>query len=419
MDIATAFSLVGLVIFIGFSGHFLFERIKIPDILILIFLGLAIGPIFHLVDPTLFVGVTPYFASLALMIILFDGGLGLNFDKVLKQFGVSMLQTISAFLACILAITSIFYFIFRWDIITSLLISSIIGATSAPIVLPLVAHMKIVDDTRTVLSLESVITDVLSVVVVISLIQLHPAVGGDSSATSYKSALGSLASSFCIGIVVGGFVGIIWLKILKWLYGKPYSFMITIAALFLLYAGVETLGGSGAMASLLFGMVLANKEEVTRMLKMETTFVFDERIKQFHSEFAFFIRTFFFVYIGVVFTFGWATNIKYIFLFILTISIMFMAILSTRYIISFVTVRANVALKKDRTVIWIMLPRGLAAAVLASMVVSKGIAPPPTGDYIWSILDIVFMIILLTSATATVGTFVVERSKIKNEKDSS
>jgi len=89
MDVPTAFALFGAIIVVGFLGAMMFQRLKIPDILLLIFLGMFIGPIMNFLGFKLFsketlLPYTSYFASVALLVILFEGGLYLNFDKVLQ-----------------------------------------------------------------------------------------------------------------------------------------------------------------------------------------------------------------------------------------------------------------------------------------------------------------------------------------------
>lgn len=66
-DAATIFGLAALGIFIGFLSTLLFEKTRVPDVLILITLGLVVGP---------FLGL-----------ILFDGGLDLRYNEVVRKFG--------------------------------------------------------------------------------------------------------------------------------------------------------------------------------------------------------------------------------------------------------------------------------------------------------------------------------------------
>ncbi|MFQ6060772.1 MAG: cation:proton antiporter, partial [Thermoplasmata archaeon] len=85
------FIAVGAVIFVGFFATLIFERTRVPDLLILVILGLILGPVtaqyfgVELVPRSILDFVMPYFAALALVIILFDGGLNLNFDLVLRK----------------------------------------------------------------------------------------------------------------------------------------------------------------------------------------------------------------------------------------------------------------------------------------------------------------------------------------------
>lgn len=47
-------------------------------------LGVIIGPVLGLIQPEAVIQVIPYFAALALIIIMFDGGLNLDIKHVIK-----------------------------------------------------------------------------------------------------------------------------------------------------------------------------------------------------------------------------------------------------------------------------------------------------------------------------------------------
>jgi cell volume regulation protein A len=78
-----AFLAIGTIIFIGFFGNSIFNKFRIPDVLILVLLGMIIGPEvlgtrFSLVNADLLGRMNEFkdlFLSAALVIILFDGGL--------------------------------------------------------------------------------------------------------------------------------------------------------------------------------------------------------------------------------------------------------------------------------------------------------------------------------------------------------
>jgi len=408
IDVSFIFTLIGVVIFIGFIGSLLFLKTKIPDILILLFVGFIIGPIFtwyfgHSLIPNqqaLLNMFTPFFAALALMIILFDGGLGLNFDKVIGQMGPSFFIGVGTQITSIVTTAIITFFVFN-DILIALIMGAIVAGTSGTIVVSLVQRMNVSEETKTVLTIESVVTDVLIAVIVIILIEFKLSGSGN-----YLVAAQSLISAFAIAVFIGLLFGILWLKTLTFFYGKPYAFMTTLAALFLLYTIVEILHGSGAMAALVFGFVLSNDKEIARMFKMKSSFVFDEKIKQFQGEITFFVRTFFFVYLGAMFVLPNPSD-EFFIIFLLSTLMIVLAMVAGRYAITFLAIRRYSVLKKDSTAIWTMMPRGLAAAVLATLAVSRLVDLPDITKTL--IINYSFMVIVLTCIVATIGTFISER----------
>ena len=80
--------LISGIFLLGFFGNIFFKKTKISDILILIIVGMLLGPVFHLIPNNiieLLKSFTPIFAAVALIILLFDGGLWLNFNSVINE----------------------------------------------------------------------------------------------------------------------------------------------------------------------------------------------------------------------------------------------------------------------------------------------------------------------------------------------
>jgi len=80
--------------------------------------------------------------------------------------------------------------------------------------------------------------------------------------------------------------------------------MTTLAAMLIVFATVNFLGGSSPISILIFGLILGNCRDFTRFLKLRTCALVDEAIKFLHGEMTFFIRTFFFVYMGMMISFN-------------------------------------------------------------------------------------------------------------------
>ncbi len=405
LSVVMAFLAVGAIIIIGFISNLLFNKSKLPDVLILIALGYLIGPgMLGIIDNDMFEIIeimAPMLAAVALAMIMFDGGLGLNYDQVLGSLTRTMLHTIVAFSLSIMVTTAIAYMMMGWDFSTSLLIGAILGGTSGAVVIPLVNRLKVSPKTRVLLTIESALTDVIVIVMAMSIILLIQNNTGDLGPT-----VQGLAASFFVSFMIGLIFGIFWLRALAKLEGQPFSYMVTLAVLFIIYALTDILvgqSGVGAIAALIFGLVLGNKEEFARIFKkFKGEFRFDEEIRQFHSEISFFVRTFFFVYLGVVFSVT-PVDMSYI---VLALGI-FLGLIGIRYITASVTSSVFKLTRPNKMAVFFMMPRGLSAAVLASIPLTMGVVSQQVGN---AFLSVSLIIIVLTTIVASIGSFTIENA---------
>jgi len=179
------------------------------------------------------------------------------------------------------------------------LFGSIYGGSSSIVVVSLAAKIKVSEKCSTSLILESAITDILCIVVSLAIIGII--VTGQAD---YVVVGTGIASKFVVGAIVGVIFGMAWLILLKRVVAMPYSYMLTLAVVLLAYAASENLGGSGALSSLLFGLTLGNERQVFKAFRRERTtdVAVDAGLKRFESEIAFLIRTFFFVFLGIIAT---------------------------------------------------------------------------------------------------------------------
>ena len=60
-------------------------------------LGIVIGPVLGIIQPEAVLKIVPYFAAVALIIIMFDGGLNLHIGKVLKTAHFAVILVIVGF----------------------------------------------------------------------------------------------------------------------------------------------------------------------------------------------------------------------------------------------------------------------------------------------------------------------------------
>ena len=393
MAVSFLFLLAGLIIMTGFFGNLFFEKTRVSDVLVLLGIGIFLGPVFGLVNPTLLTHFAEYFGTLALIIILFEGGMDMDLDKLLKEFGTASLLVLFSFFLSTLAIAAFLNQVQGWELPVSLLLGIILGCTSAAIVIPIVSRMNLSSEIKTIISLESALSDVLAVVFTLLLIEFI--ILGN---VGIKAPFRAVANSFSTAIIAGILIGMVWLKVLDLFRGKKYSYMVTLAAVLITFSVVDFFGGSGAIAVLVFGLILGNSHDFGRFLKLRGHHLIDDTIKFFHGEMTFFIRTFFFVYMGMIVTLK-ELNVR----FLTICGALFLIILLVRYLSVGSTVMFYREKKQDIFTMWCMLPRGLASAVLATLPTAARIRGSE------AFVDYTFVIIILTNLAMTIGVFLSDR----------
>ena len=381
LDVLGALTLVALTIVLGYIGSIIFEKTKIPDVIWLMIFGMIVGPMLGLVDPEMFLSASPLFSAIALIVILFDAGMNLDLLETLKEFPRSILIAVLGIGTSILLVGYLSQFIFSITLIEGILLGVIVGGTSSPIVINIVRKLRVKDEVETFLSLESILTDPIIIVIAIALLNMM-------TVSTSVNIVSDITSAFSQGALAGLVIGMIWSIILEKIRGSGYDYMLTMSVILLMYVTVEYVAGSGAIAALFFGLVLGNAKKLARFfkLKMHT----DKIMKKFHSEITFFIRSFFFVYLGLIMSF----NTVYL-LGGLAISVILILL---RLLIAEVSTYGMMLTRSELNLIKVMASRGLSAAVVAQLPFAYGLANSEI------FLNVGFIVIFITIIYTTVAT---------------
>jgi cell volume regulation protein A len=393
-----AFLVAAVIIILGFLGEEFFNRTSIPDSILLLLFGVLLGPIFQLFAHDELLAITPYFAALALIIILFDGGLNMDIREAVRNSPRALVLAITGWTLNVIVTAVFCKYLLGWRLLNGLLLGSIVGGGSSIIVIALIRKLKVTEKIETVLSLESILTDVLCTVgayTTLNILLQEVTAAGVSDGIDLYAALGSIAAAFGVGILVGLGFGVAWLVLLERIKGKPNAYMLTLAMLFLTFVVATNLGGNGALSALFFGLIIGNSSHIARLIKFRTTISIDENVRGFHSQISFLIRSFFFVFTGLLFSFSSLTS----FFIGLVLSFTFLGIRFA--VVKMATVKSE--LKTYETLMSVMFPRGLAAAVLASIPLTSGVP----GSQVFP--EIAFIVILTTIIVCTVGVAVLKK----------
>ena len=372
----------GVVIFLGVAGEAFFKKTGIPDVAFLMILGVIIGPVFGIIQAEAVIQVVPYFAALALIIIMFDGGLNLDIKHVIKTAHYSFTLAIVGFILSVIIISVGAHYVLEWTWLESILLASIVGGSSSAIVFGLVRNIRISDETKSILSFESAVTDILATI--IAFILFEAVLAGHFDLQTLQETIGR---AIIVGLVLGFGVGIPWMYISTKLGNAQHAYMLTLAILFVLFFLANSFGESGALTALVFGLMIGNKKHLSKILRFKVPKI--EIDDPTHNQLTFLVRSFFFVFVGLMATFG---QIEYmIFGIVVTIAVFIGRISLVKAIL---TKRFS---RLDKSVTKSMIPRGLAAAVLATYPITMGL--PNAEAY----PQMIFFIILSSVIITTIG----------------
>jgi len=398
MHVATNILVVGALIFVAHAFTGIFSRTRVPDVLLLTIIGIFLGPILHLVTPANFGTIGPVFATITLIIILFEAGLSLDFDILRGTIRPTLTLTLINFFLTMLGVGIAAHFLLGLSFRLTLMLGAIVGSTSPAVIIPLTKHMVMSQSSKTIVFLESALSDVLSIVL---------AIGFMDSYRLGKLQLGQMVGRVVATLLLAGLAGLAgafaWSALLRRIRGLENSIFTTPAFVFVLFGVVELFGFSGYVAAVTFGAALGNIEVfhgfawLRRYLPAEAiTLNVEER--NFLGEVVFLLKTFFFVYVGVSIKFT-DQPLAYVGLALTAL------IFCIRIPAAWLGLPRSTSVR-DASLIAIMSPKGLAAVVLASMPLEQNLTQ---GSNLQNVTyGIVFVSIVLTS----VLSFLIERTAL-------
>ncbi|NIJ46067.1 NhaP-type Na+/H+ or K+/H+ antiporter [Wenyingzhuangia heitensis] len=263
--------LAGIII-LGIIAQWAAWKLKLPAILPLILIGLIVGPVSTLItedgskwiEPVwngtngLFAGESLfYFVSLAISIILFEGGLTLKKKEVLNV-GPSIIRlitigTIITFFGAGIAVHYLFQL--SWSI--SLLFSSLIIVTGPTVITPILRNIRLKRDVSAILKWEGILIDPIGALVAVLVFEF---ISVDNTSDYTQTAIIEFSKIVLFGFTFGFTFAHAFNFILKKSLVPKYLLNVFTLAYVL---GVFVLSDSfahesGLLSVVIMGMVLGN-----------------------------------------------------------------------------------------------------------------------------------------------------------------
>lgn len=149
-----------LVLVLGSLAQWFAWRLRLPSILLLLTTGIVVGPILHVIDPdALFGGLLRPVVSLSVALILFEGGLSLDFRE-LRGTGQVVWRLVTMGMAAtwiVAALAARYVLGLDWPVAT--LLGAILTVTGPTVILPLLRTVRPIGAVGPILKWEGIVID--------------------------------------------------------------------------------------------------------------------------------------------------------------------------------------------------------------------------------------------------------------------
>ena len=278
-----AIGALGVLVLVGVASHLFLKKTGFSDVLLLMLFGVAAG---YLLPGSTVEGISSIalpFAAITLLMIILDEGLNLSFEHLRRSAHKALAFGLVSFSLALLLAFLLSHYVMGYSFSLSLLIGAIFGSVAPELLTIFLSSLGASKEAFALGQMESVLSDALSVI--LSLVLVSAIVEGHSNLSQlpYEVAFGVLFS-----VALGAVCAALWRALFsKAEHENQHLLVIGIAAA--LYAIAGALGADSVISVFTFAFFLGNIPHPSI-----------EEMRRFQSEISFFLRTFFFVYLGML-----------------------------------------------------------------------------------------------------------------------
>ena len=247
-----------LAVTAGVVAQSLARHARVPGILFLLATGILLGPEFaNIVRPdTLGEGLNPI-VGLAVAVILFEGALQLNLDRLRREaLTIRRLITLGALVTIAgAAVTAMLAL--GWSLRIALLFGALVSVTGPTVINPLTRRIRLRSNLRTILEAEGVLIDPVGAILAVVAFELALASTAGDVGAGFLGLVTRLGLGSAIGVTGGFVIG----GLLRMRRAVPSDLrnIFTLACVLALYQGSHAiLPESGIMTVAIAGLVVGN-----------------------------------------------------------------------------------------------------------------------------------------------------------------
>jgi NhaP-type Na+/H+ or K+/H+ antiporter len=251
------------IIVLGIGSQWLAWRLKLPSILLLLILGFVVGPITGFINPDAVLGDMLFpIVSLAVALILFEGGLSLNIREIKDiRHVVRNMVTIGVLVAWILSTAAAFY-ILDYEFPIALLFGAILVVTGPTVIMPLLRHIRATGRISAVARWEGIVNDPIGAILAVLVFEAILVSGvQESSITVVISVLETIGVTAVFGVLVA--LGLVQMMKRYWIPEFLHSSVMLMAVI-----GAFTISNifqkeSGLFTVTIMGIIMGNQRAIS------------------------------------------------------------------------------------------------------------------------------------------------------------
>jgi cell volume regulation protein A len=288
---------VAIIVVIGLIGSVIAKKIKIPDIVLFLLLGISIGPAaLNLLNVPADSTMNQLILTIGACFLLFDGGATLRF-AVLKEIWITLFVIATIGVLITGAVMAAFGAWLGIPIMTAILLGAVTASTDPATLVPIFKQVPIKDRVAQTVMSESALNDAMGAIATFAVVGVILGAEAGGEGFNIVTPLGELGWQAGIGLAVGaaiGYVAIFLVGHKKLAVFQGFESFVVLMALIAAYLGADVLHASGFMAVFTLGVMFGNKDSFGLPLPHEH----QEHFERDLGSITLLMRTFIFILLG-------------------------------------------------------------------------------------------------------------------------
>ncbi len=370
------------VIVLGIAAMWLGQKLRVPSILLLLGAGLIAGPGTGLIDPDELLGDLLFPAvSLAVGILLFEGGLGLRYRQLEKgrRLPILRLITIGVLVTWVVGAAAA-YLLFDIGRSDAILLGSILTVSGPTVVLPLLAFARVREPVNGILKWEGIFIDPVGAT--LAIVVLDAVIESDGAIESVTRIAQTAGAGSLAGFMGAGLLMLMFRR--HWVSDhlhNPFTLMVVVLA----FGGANLVRPeAGLFATTVMGVVLANQ-----------TWVPISHIREFEENLGSLILAALFIILGARVDLEAVQEV-----FVGAVVLVAVLVLIVRPIAVYLSTFGSELSLPERAYLACMAPRGIVAAAVSAIF---AIELEEAGRPVDALVPVTFVVIVGTVAIYGLG----------------